>query len=224
MNHFIVAIGAVVFTTVIAVPARADFMFFHGGHSYLTVTTSATWAAAAGDAATRRFAGVSGTLARIDDGAENAAIIAALLANIPPGDFGNTSAPDEDGAFVWIGATDRQNEGQWLWDGEADSAGDQFWQACPTGSFCDQVGWPIGGLYNNSFASLHKFEPDDGFFSMTQDAAGVSLVSGRWFSVAETNALYYLVEFNAVPEPATLVLLLFGTLTMVWIAPIRRQV
>src|SRR5437773_2122126 len=43
-----------------------------------------------------------------------------------------------------------------------------------------------------------------------QDAAGISLdgwplgVAGQWNDVNETNTLYYLAEFNAVPEPSVL--------------------
>ena len=109
-----VVLSAGVLTTVLSGWASADFMFFHGGHSYLTVTTPDTWASAAADATTRQFAGEFGQLARIDDQVENDAIQAALLANIPAGDFGRTVAPDGGGgSFVWIGATDRQSEGQW---------------------------------------------------------------------------------------------------------------
>lgn len=188
--------------------ASADFMFFHGGHSYLTVTTADTWADAATDAASREFAGVFGELARIDDQAENDAIFAALTANIPGGDFPNTVAPDGGGgAYVWIGATDRATEGDWLWDGDGDGTGDQFWDG-------DENGSSVGGLYQNWGTTLlgGQNEPDD--FQSNQEGGGISLNgwplgdAGEWNDVAETNALYYLVEFNAVPEPSTAIIAL----------------
>jgi hypothetical protein len=191
--------------------ARADFQFVYGGHTYLAVTTPRTWSRAAIDATFRDFAGATGALARIDDQAENDAIFAALSANIPSAEFANTDAPDGGGgAYVWIGATDRINEGDWLWDGDGDAVGDAFWSG-------DENGAAVGGLYNNWGRNPGQTEPDN--FQHTlgdQDGAGISLngwplgSAGQWNDVNVINQLYYLVEFAAVPEPAAIVLLALG--------------
>jgi hypothetical protein len=195
MVSITVAITAGLSTLLISV-ARADFTFSQSGHTYLAVTTPLAWTAAAADATSQEIDGQSGSLARIDDQAENDAIIAALLANIPSADFSNTDAIDGGGgAYVWLGATDRVTEGVWHWDGDADGAGDQFWQG-------NQNGNPVGGLYNNWGRGTRQNEPDNFFFmGSDQDAAGISLngwplgSAGQWNDVALTNALYYLVEF-----------------------------
>ncbi|TWT87410.1 hypothetical protein Mal64_29490 [Pseudobythopirellula maris] len=189
----------------LASSAQADFMFYHDGHSYLTVTsTPSTWAGAAADAASREFGGFTGALARIDNEAENDAIYTAMKLNIPIGDHSLTTAPDGGGgAYVWIGATDRALEGQWIWDGDGDGAGDLFWQG-------DENGVAAGGLYEDWGTTGAQNEPDD--FSNNQDAAGISLngwplgLAGQWNDVAESNTLFYVVEFAGVPEPSSLLL------------------
>ncbi len=180
-------------------------MFTYDGHTYQLVTTAKTWPNAAADAAGREMYGKTGALVRIDSQAENDEIISQLLAAIAPGDFSKTAAPDGGGgAYVWLGATDRYVEGVWRWDGDNDGAGDQFWAGKVGGS-------PVGGLYSN-----WGTEPDD---YSGQDAAGICLNqwpvgsgrlggTGQWNDVDDlTNSLYYLVEFDAVPEPTSLSLL-----------------
>ena len=128
---------------------------------------------------------------------------------MPSAEFGQPDAPDGGGgAYVWLGATDRVTENTWLWDGDNDGVGDPFWQGRVDGS-------PVGGLYNN-----WGREPDD---YNGQDAAGICLNrwplssgslggTGQWNDVDEYNNLYYLIEFDAVPEPAGFSLLCFGGL------------
>ena len=160
------ALVAITFT--LDVPAWGDFMFFHGGHSYLTVTTPATWANAAASAKSRQFAGVFGQLARIDNAAENSAIFSALMAHIPVGSFTSTDAPDGGRRKdVWLGATDRQTEGRWIWDGDADGTGDRF---CST-----KTGSPVGGLFNKWGINNSGVQAEPDNFSPGQDAAGISL-------------------------------------------------
>ena len=190
----------------LALPARraaADFSFVYNGHTYQFVQENRAWLSATTAAKARNVAGSPGYLAQIDTVAENQEIFTRLLAGIPSAQFNNTRAPDGGGgAYVWIGASDRVTEGTWIWDGDGDGTGPQFWQGNNTGA-------PVGGLYNNwGKTGSTQNEPDN--FNNLQDAAGISLdgwplgVAGQWNDVNETNSLYYLVEFNAVPEPSIL--------------------
>ena len=197
----------------VAGPARGDFTFIHDGHTYRVVQTNRTWQAAASDAAFRRLAGVPGHLAVIESAAENQAIFAQLLANIPTAQFDLTRAPDGgNGAYVWIGANDLNIEGAWIWDGDGNGAGTPFWQG--TGA----SGNSVGGAYQNwgHFPTpTQQHEPDNGAGGL-QDAGGIGLANwprgfaGEWNDVRADNSLWYLVEFDAVPEPSFAILLGLG--------------
>ena len=194
----------------IPVSARADFTFVHGGHTYRVVQTNRTWQAAATDAASRRFAGLPGHLAVIESAAENQAIFSQLLANITPAQFDSTRAPDGgNGVYVWIAANDLATEGAWIWDGNGDGAGTPFWQG--TGA----TGNSVGGAHQNWGhypTPTTQHEPDNGAGGL-QDAGGIGLANwprgfaGEWNDIRADNNLWYLVEFDAVPEPSAAVLI-----------------
>jgi hypothetical protein len=190
--------------------ARADFNFTHGDHSYLVVEQRRNWAAAAADAATRQFFGSPGYLTIIDSAAENQAVFTQLAnpANIPPAEYPNTQAPDGgNGIYVWIAASDILTEGRWVWDTNGDGLGTQFYQG--EGRF---GGAAVGGLYNNwgRFGGA-PWEPDNAQSGL-QDAAGIGILNwprgnaGEWNDVRADNNLYYIVEFDAVPEPSSFLL------------------
>src|SRR5262245_50730077 len=189
--------------------ASADFEFLHAGHGYRVVTQGRTWQAAAGDAVTRQQFGASGHLAVIETAAENTAIFNQLIANIPAAQFVNTRAPDGgNGFFVWIAANDLAVEGNWIWDGEGDGTGQQFWQGLGNAG-----GSAVGGQYHNwGTFNGGPWEPDNGAGGL-QDAGGIALanyprgLAGQWNDVRADNALYYIVEFNTVPEPSSFSLL-----------------
>jgi hypothetical protein len=191
--------------------------FMYGGHSYLVVEENRTWLEAALDAATRQVAGSPGYLAIIDSQGENDAIFDQLLVNVPPADFNKTRAPDGgNGVYAWIGASDRITEGQWIWDGTGAGAGTLFWQGTGNGG-----GNVVGGLYNNwghdPRNPQQQWEPDNAVGGL-QDAAGMGLAdwprgfAREWNDVRADNRLYYIVEFDAVPEPATWALALVAAL------------
>src|SRR5262249_20818663 len=191
--------------------ARADFLFTHGDHTYLVVTTPTPWREAAAAARALNFGGQTGYLAHIDDAAENAAIAAQLLAHITAADFPLSRATDAGyGSYVWIGAQDITLEGNWIWDGDFDGVGPLI----GTGTFSTWVTAP--GAYQNwgiNPATGLQREPDNGFGN--QNAAGISLngwpfgTPGQWNDVNDANPLYYVVEFTtAVPEPPSVALLI----------------
>jgi hypothetical protein len=207
--------------------ALADFNFVHGDHSYQVVEQRRTWAAAAADAATRQSFGTPGYLAIINTSAENQAIFSQLTnpANILPAEYVNTQAPDGgNGIYVWIGATDRVTEARWIWDGDGDNVGDHFYQGEGRAA-----GSAIGGFYHNwGRFSGAPWEPDNGAGGL-QDAAGIGILNwprgnaGEWNDVRADNTLYYVVEFNAIPEPSGIVLAGVAGCLLLWRAIARGR-
>lgn len=190
--------------------ARADAAlidsFGYGSHWYQIYSDTNTWLQSHTFATATIFGGATGYLARVNDAAEDAAIYARLQLN-------NASftarAGDGGGArYVWIGASDRGVEGTWTWSNN----GDQFWSGPPA-----PAGNPVGGLYNNwGTVSGTQYEPDD---AGGQDAAGIGMdpwpfpigvlgSAGQWNDINEANTMPFVVEFDVVPEPSTLLLAL----------------
>ena len=199
-----------------ALPARAaDFSFTHASHTYVVSETNRSWQAAATDAASRQVAGAAGHLAVIESAAENQAIFSQLLANIPAAQFNLTRAPDGgNGAYVWIAANDIAVEGAWVWDGDGTGPAPAvpFWQG--TGA----SGSSVGGRYQNWGhypTPIAQWEPDNGAGGL-QDAAGIGLANwprgfaGEWNDVRADNALWSVIEFDAVPEPSSMIVALVG--------------
>lgn len=215
---------AVVAALFVSHPASADFSFAHNGHSYLVVEQGRTWQAAAADAVSRQVAGLPGYLATIANAAENAAIFNQLIANIPAAEFNNTWAPDGgNGVFAWIAANDLAVEGNWIWDGDGNGDGQLFYQGRGNAG-----GGPVGGAYHKwgTFNGAN-WEPDNGAQGL-QDAGGIALanyprgLAGQWNDVRADNSLYYIVEFNAVPEPAAIMLLLCASACGLFFVPRRK--
>ena len=186
--------------------ASADFEFEHGGHTYKVVTTPLTFADAldAADVATSSWGDTNGYLVNIESAAENEAIATQLASNVGASAYTETTAPDGGGAaYVWIGADDRGTEGSWVWN--TLTGAQAFWSGDNTGS-------AVGGAYNNwGTDSGTQNEPDN--FGPGQDAAGIALqtwpnpsldagfvlgTTGQWNDVAESNQLYYIIEWDTV--------------------------
>jgi len=149
---------------------------------YEIVTNNMTWIEAAAFAVIR-----GGELARINDANEQNGIFAAL--NNASLNINNTVAPDGGVAsYIWIGANDLATEGSWIWDGDNNQEGDQFWMGLQNGS-------PVDDLYSN-----WGDEPDD--FGSGQDGLGLALtnwplgVAGQWNDIDHTNELFFLIELN----------------------------
>lgn len=96
---------------------------------------------------------------------------------------------DADGggiAYVWIGATDKQNEGTWIWDGNDDSTGANFWNG--QGAAGAGTGSAVAALYNNwgrDGGGTGAIGEPDNFFNM-QHCGGMALttwphgIAGQW--------------------------------------------
>lgn len=161
------------------------YSFNYNGKTYEIIRENKTWINAATCAVAR-----GGMLIEINDLAEQNAIYTELNNNASI-ITSNTVAPDGGGAsYVWIGGNDIATEGTWIWDGDNDANGNQFWMGTASGS-------PVGGLYNN-----WGNEPDN--FGSGQDGLGLALTNwplgtaGQWNDVAHSNTLYYVVEHPSI--------------------------
>src|SRR5690348_5268813 len=102
-------------------PPSAFYSFDFGGHTYKIVKEKLSWTDASICAVNN-----GGKLVEITTKAENDTILSYLAkAGVLPG----YATPSDGGgaAYVWIGATDKHTEGQWIWDGDNNAVGDNFW-------------------------------------------------------------------------------------------------
>ena len=109
-------------------------------------------------------------------------------------------------AYVWIGASDQHTEGAWLWDGDGDNSGINFWNGQGAAGLND--GSPVDELYNNwgGSSSGSPKEPDD--FGDGQDGAAIGLakwpagidftlgIASEWNDISLDNSLYFVIEFD----------------------------
>ena len=108
-------------------------------------------------------------------------------------------------AYVWIGATDKTTEGDWVWDNNNSGTGQKFW----TG---DNSGSASAGSYNNwgGTSKSDQKEPDN--FGIGQDMAAIGLngwpatttrngIAGEWNDIQGSNTLYYVIEYDSVKAP-----------------------
>jgi hypothetical protein len=176
--------------------------FYQEGHSYRIVKQEKTWREAAADAASQ-----GGYLTEIESKAEQDAIWQAIQKEGISSDY--TKAPDGgDIGYIWIGGH-RIEGNAWIWNGAYQSGTfPLFW-------FGDQTGSAVGGAYANWGGSSKgsRNEPDNFTHSSLspngQTTAAIGLASwpsgssspygiaGEWNDIAETNKLYYIIEFDS---------------------------
>lgn len=173
------------------------YAFIHNGHYYNVVKEAKTWSVAAACASSD-----AGYLVEINDQAEQSAVYNGIVASgiasnySPVGDGGGAS-------YVWLGGNDKFTEGSWFWDGDNNLIGSPFW----TGQ--GAAGANTGTVVNNSFvnwggkSTATIQEPDN--FNSNQDAVAMALgawpfgTAGEWNDIAETNSIYFVIEYNGIP-------------------------
>ena len=154
--------------------------FQFAGRKYELVQELKNWRGASTCAVER-----GGYLVEINDATEQGNIYNFVRNKIV--DLSLIVAPDGgNGSYVWLGANDIKTEGNWIWDGDNDGMGTQFWEGKSNGDV-------IGGLYNNWGS-----EPDD---ALGQDALGLGMTdwlkgaAGEWNDIRATNKLYFVIEY-----------------------------
>ncbi len=178
-----------------------NYVFTFEGKKYEIVKDKQTWVGAALKAAQK-----GGYLVHINSQAEQDTIWKAIMlgAKIPT-DY--TIVMDGGGiAYIWIGANDIAKEGEWIWDGDNDGKGINFWTGQGKNGKNDgqainnsYVNW--GGIQKNGVPS----EPDN--FGGRQNAAAIGLdpwpkdmglfgQAGEWNDIDPANQLYYIIEYD----------------------------
>jgi hypothetical protein len=154
----------------------------YNGHTYQLMASPKNWESARADAITR-----GGYLVEIDDLAENETLYSQLQ-----GRAGSSATRASDGGnsrYIWLGGTDRANEGQWIWSysGRSISTGRSEWGSGtlgrePDNSFNGQDALAIG-LENWPQGS----SPGSGYGN-----------AGQWNDISESNSLFYVIEFDSI--------------------------
>src|ERR1051326_6588446 len=171
------------------------YAFTFNGKNYEVVKELKTWSQAAACAVQR-----GGHLVHIDSLNEQNAVYNAITvgAGVPSN---YVSVNDGGGAaYVWIGATDKNAEGTWLWDGDGDNVGTNFWNG--QGAAGANNGAVVGNAFVNwGGAGQGTFnEPDN--YNNVQDGGAIALsswpygVPGEWNDINPNNALYYVIEYE----------------------------
>ncbi len=179
---------------------HGNYSFSYNGKTYEVVKERRTWTEAAAYA-TKKGA----RLAEIKDSGEQNIIYYAFAhdADVSP-DY--THVKDGGGiGYFWIGATDKNHEGTWIWDGANTGKGQNFWKGQGANGKGDgtavnnaYVNW--GGAYTKKYN-----EPDN--YGGKQNAAAIGLADwpigqgnlghmGEWNDIDENNRLYFVIEYN----------------------------
>jgi len=197
-RYLFIAIAIFPITNIFAQCAQTAniYSFSFSGHNYEIVKELKSWTDAAACAVER-----GGYLLRIDNSSENAQIMTSITA----AGISATYHPVADGggaSYIWTGGTDKNTEGTWLWDGDNNNAGTNFYTGQGTAGIGG--GAAVGGAFINWGCSSGICEPDNYFYLHDQDALGFALsawpygVASQWNDIDISNNLYYIIEIETV--------------------------
>ncbi|MEM7162646.1 MAG: T9SS type A sorting domain-containing protein [Bacteroidota bacterium] len=163
------------------------YSFTYDGHSYRVIKENKSWTEAAECAVLD-----NGFLVEINDEAEQDALLSELTSNAGIAESNTTNQFGT--AAVWIGGSDAQEEGTWIWDGDNDDIGPQFWLGGVNGN-------PVGGSYSN-WGTIPP-EPDNSGgnqhkLTLTIDSDHPNF--SKWNDLADNanNTLYYVIEYATI--------------------------
>lgn len=177
----------------------ADYSFEYDGKKYEIVELESSWTEAASYAKEH-----GGYLAQIDSQEEQDTIYSAIMNNIS-----STYAVVMDGggvAYIWIGGSDINNEGTWIWDGTNTGDGSIFWKG--QGSAGSGDGQSVdGSFYNWGGKSQYGSPKEPDNYNSNQHAAAIALepwpknmgilgVAGEWNDLSISNQLFFVVEYD----------------------------
>lgn len=185
--------------------AQDIYEFKSDKKTYHIVKDKKTWEESALDATVK-----GGYLVEIDDEKEQELIRKAIFEGAMIS-LNYTTVNDGGGiAYIWIGGTDKLEEGKWIWDGNNDSEGKNFWTGQGLGGSAD--GKEVNGSYQNWGGKKmgSPMEPDN--FNNNQDACAIALepwpknmgimgTTAEWNDINITNLLYFIVEFDFADFP-----------------------
>ena len=161
-----------------------NHVWTYNGHAYGLFKRSHTW-----EDANVFAADAGGYLAKIDSAEENENIFTEVIAALSSADFNTTFAIDGgNAAYVWLGATDIQTEGGWVWsvdDSTLESTRAE-WGEGASGHEPDNYNnqdylalglenWPLGSADDAGYGN-----------------------AGSWNDLGGDNSLYFVVEREVV--------------------------
>lgn len=154
----------------------------YAGHTYELIKETLTWEEAAACAVAR-----GGLLASIESQAEHDSIFQWLSTD--PGTNPSGTIDVFGASSIWLAGTDKYTEGNWIWDGNADGTGSDFWMGNFSGS-------AVGGAF--SVWGTSPPEPDNSGGSqnyLTWRLSGNNV--GLWNDLHAPSSLYFLVEHTS---------------------------
>lgn len=188
--------AAFVLNVLLVSPVCGAIQFPDNGNHYDLVFTGAqlNWIEARDAAAGMQFMGASGHLVTITSAAENA----FLLAN-----FQTTGAP----RLAYIGASDANAEGVWRWE-VGPEAGIQFWSGGPGGRTTPPFNY--ANWSTNAWPEPNDAAGDEDYAWLNYgDQFAQVPPAGQWGDVnllSGNQVVWgYFVEYEAIPEPASIV-------------------
>ncbi len=175
------------------------YSFTFNGKTYEVVKQLKTWSNAVAFAVER-----GGYLVEINSQEEQNAIFDAIINGAEVSEYYTYVANGGGIAYVWIGATDQNEEGVWLWDGNNDNQGVNFWVG--QGQNGANTGYAVDGAYYNwgGTSTGTPMEPDNwngqhyaaiGLTGWPQGASYLG-IAGEWNDIIGTVPLYFVIEYD----------------------------
>ncbi len=172
------------------------YSFTYNGKNYEVVKEVKNWTNASACAVAR-----GGYLVEINSLGEQNAVYNAITVGAGVTSTYASVADGGGAAYVWMGGTDRHVEGTWLWDGNYDNVGTNFWIG--QGTAGAGGGTPVNSSYVNwgGTSMGGAAEPDD--YLGIQDCGAIALgtwpngIAGEWNDISGVNNLYYVIEYDS---------------------------
>ncbi len=178
------------------------FPFIYNGKSYEVVMIKKTWEEASEYAVAR-----NGYLVEINDQEEQDAVYDAITNGAEVDPYYTFVGNGGSIAYIWIGATDKNEEGTWLWDGDGNDEGINYWIG--EGVYGSNDGAPVDEIYNNWGGTTLEVtnEPDN--WGAGQDYGAIGLSgwpsgsgnlgsAGEWNDIRGSSSIYFVVEYDFI--------------------------